>query len=534
MSVIRMKLKNKIKVTENQRVFVLRNQQLEQVLMPGNYTFWNVGDRPEFISFDINQLFYREKNSKRLYQQSEVFREHIEHFQLNDNETGLLYLDERLSGIVAPGESVYVWKDAGDIRLERIDLSTAGMLESTLLRQIRQADVNKVTSVICSQSVNTKLINELIVPQGQLGLLYVDGKPEQCLAAGEYGFWQFNSKTEMITFDLRTPVFEWAEGESEKTASYVQPYRLDLDEAGILYINQTLKGIVAPGESVYVWKDAGDIRLDRIDVVNTIDVAPELQTLFRQTGANRASRLICSPNTIQTQPAAELRVPQAHIGLLYINGELERRLSPGEYSFWQFNRTIEMKLFDCRTQMLEISGQEILSKDRVSLRLNLNASFKITDPQLAAASLAQVEDYAYKKLQLALREAVGTKTLDDLLLDKLYINETVKALVVEQLKAVGMTLESVGVKDIILPGEMKAILNQVVEAQKAAEANVIKRREETAATRSLHNTAKVMENNPTLLRLKELEALEKVADKINNLNVYGGLEGLMNGVVKMT
>ena len=103
----------------------------------------------------------------------------------------------------------------------------------------------------------------------------------------------------------------------------------------------------------------------------------------------------------------------------------------------------------------------------------------------------------------------------------------------ERLSEVGITLISVGVKDIILPGEMKAILNQVVEAQKAAEANVIKRREETSATRSLHNTAKVMENNPTLMRLKELEALEKVADRIDSLSVYGGLEGLMNGVVKI-
>jgi regulator of protease activity HflC (stomatin/prohibitin superfamily) len=88
-------------------------------------------------------------------------------------------------------------------------------------------------------------------------------------------------------------------------------------------------------------------------------------------------------------------------------------------------------------------------------------------------------------------------------------------------------------KDIILPGEMKAILNQVVEAQKAAEANVIKRREETSATRSLHNTAKVIENNPTLMRLKELEALEKVAEKIGSLTVHNGLEGLMKGVVNI-
>ena len=103
----------------------------------------------------------------------------------------------------------------------------------------------------------------------------------------------------------------------------------------------------------------------------------------------------------------------------------------------------------------------------------------------------------------------------------------------DTLSTIGVSLLGVGVKDIILPGDMKAILNEVVEAQKSAEANVIKRREETCATRSLHNTAKVIENNPTLLRLKELEALEKVAEKIDSLTVYGGLDGLMNGVVKL-
>ena len=183
--------------------------------------------------------------------------------------------------------------------------------------------------------------------------------------------------------------------------------------------------------------------------------------------------------------------------------------------------------------MLEISGQEILSKDRVSLRINLSASIKIHDAELAASSVDNAQEYVYKMLQLALREAVGTKSLDDILLDKLYVNETVQELVTERLTTMGIGLVSVGVQDIILPGEMKAILNQVVEAQKAAEANVIKRREETSATRSLHNTAKVMENNPTLMRLKELEALEKVAGKIESLTVYGGLEGLMNGVVKI-
>ena len=77
------------------------------------------------------------------------------------------------------------------------------------------------------------------------------------------------------------------------------------------------------------------------------------------------------------------------------------------------------------------------------------------------------------------------------------------------------------------------LLNQVVEAEKVAQANVIKRREETAATRSLLNTAKLMDENPTLLRLKELEALEKVADKVDRLTVFGGLDGVLKDTVRI-
>lgn len=91
-----------------------------------------------------------------------------------------------------------------------------------------------------------------------------------------------------------------------------------------------------------------------------------------------------------------------------------------------------------------------------------------------------------------------------------------------------------GVKDVILPGDMKEILNQVVEAEKVAQANVIRRREETAATRSLLNTAKLMDDNPTLLRLKELEMLEKVTEKVDRLTVFGGLDGVLNDTVRIS
>lgn len=95
----------------------------------------------------------------------------------------------------------------------------------------------------------------------------------------------------------------------------------------------------------------------------------------------------------------------------------------------------------------------------------------------------------------------------------------------------GIHVLGVGVKDVILPGEMKEILNGVVQAAKLAEANVIRRREETNATRSALNTAKLTDENLTLMRLKELVALEKVTEKIEKLTVFGGLDGLLNQVV---
>lgn len=168
-----------------------------------------------------------------------------------------------------------------------------------------------------------------------------------------------------------------------------------------------------------------------------------------------------------------------------------------------------------------------------SLRINLNAGYRISDVLTAFSKQAKPPDFLYKELQFGLRAAVGTRTLDELLENKNIIDEVVRAHIDKRVAGIGLEVESAGVKDIILPGEMKTILAKVVEADKAAQANVIGRREETAATCSLLNTAKVMENNPVALRLKELETLEKVTEKIGSVSVYGGLDSVLKDLVKI-
>jgi len=228
-----------------------------------------------------------------------------------------------------------------------------------------------------------------------------------------------------------------------------------------------------------------------------------------------------------------VQVADYHVGVLTVDGKLQELLGAGAYGFWRYNRQVQVECVDLRSQALEISGQDILTKDKVGLRLNLSATWRYADVQQAFANTAKPAELVYRELQFGLRAAVGTRTLDELLEDKATIDTIVKDFAAQKLMAAGITLEGVGVKDIILPGEMKTILAQVVEAEKSAQANVIRRREETAATRSLLNTAKLMEDNPIALRMKELETLERVAERIDKISVFGGLDQVLNGLVKL-
>ena len=229
----------------------------------------------------------------------------------------------------------------------------------------------------------------------------------------------------------------------------------------------------------------------------------------------------------------QVQVPTGQVGVLKVDGVVVRLLAPGPAAFWRFNRDVSVELVDMRLQAMEVSGQEILTRDKVALRINLAANWRYTDVLLAFAQLAKPVEHLYRELQFALRAAVGTRTLDELLERKELIDQLVATQLREQFTALGIEVVGVGVKDIILPGEMKMLLAKVVEAEKAAQANVIRRREETAATRSLLNTAKVMEDNPVALRLKELESLERIAERIDHISVLGGLDGVLNSLARV-
>lgn len=208
-------------------------------------------------------------------------------------------------------------------------------------------------------------------------------------------------------------------------------------------------------------------------------------------------------------------------GLLFYNNVLQHELRPGKYYFWKGPVSVTVKTIDLRQHQLDMSGQEIMTEDKVALRMNFVCQYRIASP-LKALEIKSFEDQVYVLLQLILREYVGTMKLDDLLRMKQEIAAFVLSRLNEKSESYGVQFLSAGLKDIILPGDVKDILNTVLLAEKKAQANLITRREETASTRSLLNTAKLMDENGTLYRLKELEFLEKICEKIGTISLTGG------------
>ena len=234
-----------------------------------------------------------------------------------------------------------------------------------------------------------------------------------------------------------------------------------------------------------------------------------------------------------------MRVVEAHeAGLLFIDGKLTERLPAGRHAFWAVGRTVKIQKVDMRPTPLEVTAQEILTKDRVGIRVTLTAFTRVLDPEKAALAADDVSNTVYRLVQFAIREAVATRTLDEILAARDTIDREIRSFVAARAGDLGVEVGEIGIKDVILPGDVRELLNKVVEAERTAKANLIRRQEETAATRSLLNTARLMEDNPLLLRLKELEALEKLVEKVGRIDLHtggtaGGFDALLQNLYRL-
>lgn len=254
----------------------------------------------------------------------------------------------------------------------------------------------------------------------------------------------------------------------------------------------------------------------------------------------------------------QIIIQETFLGLLYENGAFTKVLEPGKYEFpkpsvpfWkpmpeEIQR--EVKVIDMRERSLTIKGQEILTKDKVAIRVSILVYFKVVDAKSAMHNVASYENRIYEDVQLAARRYLTSKELEAILVDRNGISDAVKSDVSEAATGYGVEIIRADVKDLIFPGNLRTIMNQVIETERRSQAKLIEARQYAEAKRiqetaELENKlrkleaekeeirlraegeskklrlqlesqieiAKAIDNNPVLLKLKQLEVLKALA-----------------------
>jgi regulator of protease activity HflC (stomatin/prohibitin superfamily) len=352
------------------------------------------------------------------------------------------------------------------------------------------------------------MLNKVTIQADERGLLFHKGSYVKKLMPGSYHFSMW-SKSTVVVLNIAKPFN--VEGKDMKLFLHDEDLVRELDivrvqdhEYVLYYEDGQFVQLLKPGVYAF-WNILKEHTFFHADIRQ-----PELPV--------EVNRAIIAKLTANVQ---SYEIASYESGFLFYDHVLQQELPPGKYHFWRGPVSTVVKTIDLRQQQMDLIGQEIMTEDKVSLRLNFVCQYKIVTP-LRALEMKSFDEQIHIQLQLMLREYVGTLKLDDLLKRKEDVASFVLSRLREKGEEFGVDFLSAGVKDVVLPGEMRDIINTVLLAEKRAQANLITRREETASTRSLLNTAKLMDENQTLFRLKELEFLERICEKIGSISFTGG------------
>jgi regulator of protease activity HflC (stomatin/prohibitin superfamily) len=369
----------------------------------------------------------------------------------------------------------------------------------------------------------------VVVKDDERGFLSRDGRFDRILGPGRFkAFDPYRHLSAEVIKVVRSEIAAdkallFAKTHPTVAAEHFEIVQVGPTEVAIVSFDGEAKHLILPNTTRAFWKTLTKVDVERIDAGLEVRVAKRHLDKFDLTRT----------------PMVVHGVVEAHeVGLLFIDGKLAERLAAGRHAFWSVGRNVRIQKIDTRPQPLEVTAQEILTKDRVGIRVTLTAFTKVIDPQKAVLAASDVANTVYRLVQFAIREAVATRTLDEILAARDTIDREIREFVRARASDLGVEIGEIGVKDVILPGDVRELLNKVVEAERVAKANLIRRQEETAATRSLLNTARLMEDNPLLLRLKELEALERLVEKVGRIDLHtgtaaGGFDALLQNLYRL-
>lgn len=365
------------------------------------------------------------------------------------------------------------------------------------------------------------IIKIVKIHEFEVGLYFRDGEFRGLLEPGRHWFVDLFGRVRVEIVSQRAP---WLVSEkldvivkSGVLSERARVVDLKDHERALVWIDGRFSHVLPPGLYAY-WTAFREVKVEVVDARAVRFVHADLAVILK---AQLAERVLDS-----------FVVPAGHVGAWFRDGSFVETLPPGRHAFWKNAAEAKLVPVDTRELILDVAGQDIMTADKVTLRLNALVTYRVTDVRLALVVVDDFRQALYRETQLVLRALVGARELDTFLTEKDGLVEELAQGLRRRVSAFGLEVVTAGIRDVILPGEMKDLLNKVTEAKKAAEANLIFRREETAAIRSQANSAKLLQDNPILMRLRELEVLEKVAANAK-LNVVLGDKKLTETVVNV-
>lgn len=277
----------------------------------------------------------------------------------------------------------------------------------------------------------------------------------------------------------------------------------------------------------------------------------------------------------------DIIIKDTHRALWYEDGVLTRVLDAGRYKLPRPNIVqrllpeawhkrvpkIEIALIDVRERDLTIKGQEILTADKVAIRVSIIVQFRVTDPRAALHQVERYEERIYGDVQLAARRSLASMTLEEILTNRNKLSEDILSDVKEIATSYGVAILRADVKDLMFPGNLQEIMNRVLAAERMSQVQLVEARtraetqqieaesraeiqrleaeaQATAqrllaesqaesqrigteadilALRERAQAADAYSSHPALLRLRELDTLRELA-RTANARIYIGFD----------
>ena len=473
----------KFVVEQHERLLIRINGRLQRVLGEGRYLLQSKA-RAKNNEIEIE----RQHTANAMYHQWEDAQKWAKEQPENPQwlvlespvgQNTLAWHQDFGAKVVASGEHAAFWLPENG----EIETHTQPKTEYWLPENVQAALLAHTTLDKPLQKYTVKANERLLITERNR-LMRVLGEGDYVLLLGEEHKALF-ADTGIPVYENTAQLAQWAAQNPELAAAHWQRVEAGENELLLWSQNGKLQNLIRPKEAAWFWREAAQpYEIQRIDLSQGLAI--DADTVKQLQNINFGGHPVFK-NAVHT-----VNVPEHHQGLVYIDNVQQPPLTQGRYHYWLVNQTVGSQVADLRLQTCEVSGQELLTEDKVTVRANVVCNYRVTDAPKWFAQHQSPEEYLYRELQFAIRALIGSKSMDTLLADKQGLDTELTALIRAKVPQ-GAEIDSAGVKDIILPGEIRSILTRVVEAEKSAQANNIRRREETAATRSLLNTARVME-----------------------------------------